>query len=65
MAKKQILADKTGRDHIIEIKDLCKSFGDQQVLKNITFYIRNNEFITLLGPSGVRQVDDAQDNRGV
>ena len=52
MANKQILADKTGRDHIIEIKDLCKSYGEQQVLKNITFYIRNNEFITLLGPSG-------------
>lgn len=52
MATKQILEDKTGREHIIEIKDLCKSFGDQQVLKNITFYIRNNEFITLLGPSG-------------
>ena len=52
MANKQILADKTGRDHIIEIKDLCMSYGEQQVLKNITFYIRNNEFITLLGPSG-------------
>lgn len=52
MATKQILEDKTGSEHIIEIKDLCKSFGDQQVLKNITFYIRNNEFITLLGPSG-------------
>jgi len=49
---KQLLEDKTGREHIIEIKDLNKSFGDNQVLKNITFYIRNNEFITLLGPSG-------------
>lgn len=49
---KQLLADSTGKEHIIEIKDLCKSFDDLQVLKNITFYIRNNEFITLLGPSG-------------
>lgn len=48
----QLLADKTGAEHIIEIKDLCKSYDDNQVLKNITFYIRNNEFITLLGPSG-------------
>ena len=48
----QILEDKTGAEHIIEIKDLCKSFDGLQVLKNITFYIRNNEFITLLGPSG-------------
>jgi len=52
MAYNQILEDKTGSEHIIEIKDLCKSFDGTKVLKNITFYIRNNEFITLLGPSG-------------
>ena len=52
MAYNQILEDSTGSEHIIEIKDLCKSFDGTQVLKNITFYIRNNEFITLLGPSG-------------
>ena len=50
--KKGALPDKTGKEHIIEIKDLNKSFEDNQVLKDITFYIRNNEFITLLGPSG-------------
>lgn len=48
----QLLKDSTGREHIIEIKDLNKSFDGVQVLKNITFYIRNNEFVTLLGPSG-------------
>ena len=52
MAKNQILPDDTGREHIIEIKDLNKSFDGNKILKNITFYIRNNEFITLLGPSG-------------
>ncbi len=52
MAYNQILPDDTGKEHIIEIKDLCKSFDGTQVLKDITFYIRNNEFITLLGPSG-------------
>ena len=52
MAYKQILESHHPGEHIIEIKDLCKSYGDQQVLKNITFYIRKNEFITLLGPSG-------------
>ena len=52
MAYNQILEDDTGSEHIIEIKDLCKSFDGTKVLKNITFYIRNNEFITLLGPSG-------------
>ena len=50
--KKGTLPDKTGSEHIIEIKNLNKSFEDNRVLKDITFYIRNNEFITLLGPSG-------------
>lgn len=50
--KPQLLEDSTGSAHIIEIKDLNKSFGDLQVLHDITFYIRNNEFLTLLGPSG-------------
>ncbi|MCQ2515283.1 MAG: ABC transporter ATP-binding protein [Saccharofermentans sp.] len=48
----QILPDSTGKEHIIEIKGLNKSYDDLQVLHDITFYIRNNEFITLLGPSG-------------
>lgn len=46
------LVDKTGKSHIIEIMNVNKSFGDLHVLKDITFYIRNNEFVTLLGPSG-------------
>ena len=46
------LEDKTGRSHIIEIMHINKHFGDNHVLKDITFYIRNNEFVTLLGPSG-------------
>ncbi len=51
-ASTQLLEDSTGSSHIIEIKGLNKSFGDLQVLHDITFYIRNNEFLTLLGPSG-------------
>ena len=52
MPYNQILEDSTGSEHIIEIKNLNKSFDGTKVLKDITFYIRNNEFITLLGPSG-------------
>ena len=37
---------------LIEIKDICKSFGDTEVLHNINLYIRKCEFVTLLGPSG-------------
>ena len=36
----------------IELKNICKSFGDTQVLKDINLYIRRKEFVTLLGPSG-------------
>ena len=49
---RQYLQDDTGSAHIIEVLKINKSFGSTQVLKDITFYIRNNEFITLLGPCG-------------
>lgn len=48
----QRLDDGTGSRHIIEAIGINKSFGDAHVLKDVTFYIRNNEFMTLLGPSG-------------
>ena len=37
---------------IIEIKNVSKSFGDKDVLKDINLYINKGEFLTLLGPSG-------------
>ena len=37
---------------IIKIEHLSKSFGDKQVLDDITLDIRRGEFVTLLGPSG-------------
>ena len=40
------------KDIIINIENLSKSFGDHQVLKDISLYIRKGEFVTLLGPSG-------------
>lgn len=36
----------------IELKNLSKNFGDNQVLKGIDLNIYENEFLTLLGPSG-------------
>lgn len=38
--------------HLIELTNICKSFDDNEVLKNINLYIDKNEFVTLLGPSG-------------
>lgn len=37
---------------IIELKNISKNFGEQQVLKGIDLNIYENEFLTLLGPSG-------------
>ena len=36
--------------HLIEIKNLRKSFGDNVVLDDINLYVDENEFLTLLGP---------------
>ncbi len=36
----------------IEVKNLCKKFGDLLVIDHISFKIPNGEFLTLLGPSG-------------
>ena len=36
----------------LEVLNVCKSFDDQAVLKNISLSIEKNEFTTLLGPSG-------------
>ena len=37
---------------ILEVKDLCKSFGDQEVLKGISTTIKKGDVLALIGPSG-------------
>ena len=37
---------------LIEVKDLCKSFGDHLVLDHITTTIHKGEVIAIVGPSG-------------
>lgn len=37
---------------MISVKNLCKSFGDHQVLKDINEYIAPGEKIVIIGPSG-------------
>lgn len=37
---------------LIEIKDVKKSFGDNQVLKGINFEINKGDVVCLIGPSG-------------
>lgn len=37
---------------IIRLTNVCKSYGDQQILKNINLELEAGKFYTLLGPSG-------------
>ena len=37
---------------MIEVVNLCKSFGDNHVLKNITTTIKKGEKVVVIGPSG-------------
>ncbi|MBW6409976.1 spermidine/putrescine ABC transporter ATP-binding protein [Clostridium weizhouense] len=39
-------------DNIIQLHNISKSYGEQQVLNNLSLNIKKNEFLTLLGPSG-------------
>jgi len=37
---------------VIAVKELCKSFGDNQVLRNISYTVGQGEKIVIVGPSG-------------
>jgi spermidine/putrescine transport system ATP-binding protein len=36
----------------LDVQGIWKSFGDVEVLKDVSFSVRSGEFVTLLGPSG-------------
>ena len=38
--------------HIIDIKNVSKRFGEKVALRYINLYVRKGEFMTILGPSG-------------
>ena len=40
------------KEVLIEIKDLCKSYGEHLVLDRINTQIRKGEVIAIVGPSG-------------
>lgn len=39
-------------DHMVQLKNVDKRFGDNLVVKNINMEVKQGEFLTLLGPSG-------------
>lgn len=36
----------------VEVLDLCKNFGDLEVLKNCSFNVKDGEFVCVVGPTG-------------
>jgi polar amino acid transport system ATP-binding protein len=38
--------------YLLEVVNLCKSFGDNEVLKNINMKVRKGEVVVIIGPSG-------------
>ncbi len=39
-------------DVLLRLTDLCKSYDNENILKNVNLYIKDKAFVTLLGPSG-------------
>lgn len=46
------MQDKSTNQVLIEVKDLCKSFGEHNVLKGINTTISMGDVIAIIGPSG-------------
>ena len=40
------------KEHIIEFKNISKSFGDKCILNDVSLNVKKGEFLTILGPSG-------------
>ena len=52
---------------VVELKNVCKSFGEKTVLDDISFKVRSGEVISVIGPSGsgkttlIRTINALQD----
>jgi len=40
------------KEYMIEVKNLVKSYGDNEVLKDISFHVAQGEVVSIIGPSG-------------
>lgn len=42
----------TDKNIVLEVKDLCKNYGDKNILKNVSFTVEAGEVVGFLGPNG-------------
>ena len=47
----------------IKVDHVCKKYGDNIIIPDLTANIKNGEFFTLLGPEWLRQDDAAAHDR--
>lgn len=50
------MQDKSTNQVLIEVKDLCKSFGEHDVLKGINTTISRGDVIAIIGPPAVENL---------
>jgi ABC-2 type transport system ATP-binding protein len=56
--------------HLLEIKDLSKSYADKQVVQKISFHVEEGEILGLIGPNGagksttIKMLIDVEDKDG-
>jgi sulfonate transport system ATP-binding protein len=46
------MADTEAGEFKVRVRNLCKSFGDLEVLRNCTFDVGKEEFVCVVGPTG-------------
>lgn len=49
--------------HLIDFIGISKSYDSNLVLDDLNLYVRENEFLTLLGPSGWKNYNPASAGR--
>lgn len=53
MPKFQFVQQRTSGQQVLEVKGLSKSFGELEVLKNISFNVERGDRVAVIGPNGV------------
>ncbi len=46
------IAAERGPKEVLEVKDLCKSYGDKTILSDISFFVQRGQKLAVIGPNG-------------